>query len=141
VRGDVPKGGLVDPNEPSLKSHLTNLRDGLEQVARRPQGYGLGNAGAIATRFDEPVKAGESNYTETGIELGIVGLALFLAWNLALLARLAARRAWLPAGIAAALAAVLALAVQTDAYGVPWLAFCVWWLAGSAASTADTLDE
>ncbi len=33
--------------------------------------------------------------------------------------------------MAAALAAVLALAVQTDVLGVPWLAYCLWWLAGS----------
>jgi len=26
---------------------------------------------------------------------------------------------------------VLVLAIQTDAYGIPWLAYCVWWLAGS----------
>ncbi len=32
----------------------------------------------------------------------------------------------------AALAAVLALAVQTDVIGVPWLAYVVWALAGSA---------
>ena len=64
---------------------------------------------------------------------GPYSLALFLAWNLALLARLAARREWLPAALAAALAAVLALAVQTDAYGVPWLAFCLWGLAGALA--------
>jgi len=23
------------------------------------------------------------------------------------------------------------VAIQTDAYGIPWLACCVWWLAGS----------
>jgi hypothetical protein len=27
---------------------------------------------------------------------------------------------------------VLFVAVQTDAYGIPWLACCMWWLAGSA---------
>jgi hypothetical protein len=26
---------------------------------------------------------------------------------------------------------VLALAVQTDAIGVPWLAYCLWWVAGA----------
>ena len=29
------------------------------------------------------------------------------------------------------LAAVLVVAIQTDAYGIPWLAYCVWWLAAS----------
>jgi hypothetical protein len=64
---------------------------------------------------------------------------LFIAWSLALLVALV-RSAWVAsegvarfaaAGAAAALAAVLALAVQTDAYGVPWLAYCLWWIAGA----------
>jgi hypothetical protein len=52
---------------------------------------------------------------------------LFIAWNLALLAGLVrARRG----ALAAMLAAVLVIAIQTDAYGIPWIAYCVWWLAG-----------
>ena len=142
-KGDLPSGsGVLDTGEPSIKSHLTNLRDGLETVARHPQGYGLGNAGATASRFDVPLRAGESNYTELGVETGLAGLALFVAWNLALLAALGrtARRVsaeavrWAAGGVAASLAAVLALAIQTDAYGVPWLAYCLWWLAGALVS-------
>jgi O-Antigen ligase len=141
--GGLPGGsGVLSGGEPSLKSHLTNLRDGLETVARHPQGYGLGNAGATAFRFEVPLKAGESNYTEIGVETGLAGMLLFIAWNLALLVGLAhaARTAedetvrWAAGGLAAALAAILALAVQTDIYGVPWIAYCVWWLAGALAS-------
>src|SRR5438876_6811331 len=57
----------LSPNEPSFKSHLTNLREGLETVGRHPQGYGLGNAGATAARFGVQLKAGESNFTEIGV--------------------------------------------------------------------------
>jgi hypothetical protein len=113
----------LSAGEPSIASHLRNLRDGLERVARHPQGYGLGNAGAVAKRSDVPILAGESNYTEIGVQTGLLGLALFLAWSLALLIVLARRGRALPA---AALATVLALAVQTDAYGVPWLGYVVW---------------
>jgi len=137
-KGGLPKGGVtaLNPGEPSLRSHLTNLRDGLETVARHPQGYGLGNAGATAARFDVPLRAGESNYTEIGVETGLAGMLLFLAWNLALFAALlrAARRQGAPpetAGLAAAFAAVLVVAIQTDAYGVPWLGYCLWWLGGA----------
>jgi hypothetical protein len=71
-------------------------------------------------------------------------MILFLAWSLALLAGLvaAARAAtdgtvrWAAAGVAASLATILVLAVQTDAYGVPWLAYCVWWLGGALVRTA-----
>lgn len=134
--------------EPSIKSHLTNLRDGLETVVRHPQGYGLGNAGAVAARTDTKLKAGESNYTELGVEVGVAGLALFVAWSLALLVALlrAARagdpaRRWAAAGLAASLATILALGVQTDAFGVPWLAYCVWWLGGALAAPAAAVPE
>jgi hypothetical protein len=129
---------LLSTSEPSFESHLTNLRDGLEAVGKHPQGYGLGNAGATASRFDVPLKAGESNYTEIGIETGLLGLILFVAWNLAILGALV-RRAWADPGElgwgsasgAAAFAAVLLIALQTDAYGIPWLGYVLWWLAGA----------
>jgi len=136
-RGGLPESEL-SLEEPSIKSHLTNLRDGLETVVRHPQGYGLGNAGAIARRQDVELRAGESNYAELGVEVGLAGMLLFVAWSAALLFGLlrTARRGppslqWAAGGLAAALAAVLALGLQTDAFGVPWLAYTVWSLAGS----------
>ena len=118
--GGLPGGGslALNPGEPSLRSHWQSLRDGIETVFEHPQGYGLGNAGAIAVRFGVPLRAGESNYTETGVEAGLVGALLLIAWSLALLVALV-RSAWAAtdatfraaaAGAAAALAAVLALA-------------------------------
>jgi hypothetical protein len=146
-RGGLPGGGslALNPGEPSLRSHWRSLRDGIETVFEHPQGYGLGNAGATASRFGVTLRAGESNYTETGVETGLAGALLFIAWSLALLVALL-RSAWAAqdattriaaAGAAAAFAAVLALAVQTDAYGVPWLAYVLWWLCGSLAYRAD----
>jgi O-antigen ligase len=114
--------------EPSAESHLSNLRRGIRVVIHHPQGYGLGNAGEVAFRENVPLKAGESNYTELGVETGLVGAFLFIAWNLSLLAYLVrARRA----ALAAMFAAALVVAIQTDAYGIPWIAYCVWWLAAS----------
>ena len=133
------KPQLLNFNEPSWRSHLSSLRHGLSTVWHHPQGFGLGNAGATAERFGVNLKAGESNYTEIGVETGLLGMIVFIAWNLALLAGLV-RRAWTEppgalrdgaSGIAAALAAILLIAVQTDAYGIPWLAYVLWWLAGS----------
>ena len=120
-------------NEPSLHSHWVSLKEGVRTMVHHPQGYGLGNVGQTASRTDTPPKAGESNYTELGVELGVLGSALWIVWGLAVLAGLAlAGRAdpW-AAGVAAAFAAVLALAVQTDVIGDPWLAYCIWALAGA----------
>jgi O-antigen ligase len=108
-------------------------------VLRHPQGYGLGNAGTTAQRFDVRLEAGESNYTELGAETGLVGALLFIAWSLALfvgLIRAARHGDVFAAGVAAAFTATLALAVQTDAIGVPWLAYALWWLAGALVFTA-----
>jgi hypothetical protein len=142
AKGPLPESsgltGTASLGEPSIRSHLDSLRDGIRTVVHHPQGYGLGNAGTTAQRFGVKLEAGESNYTELGAETGIAGALLFIAWSLALLGALL-RRAWAgdrrAAAIAAALAAVLALAIQADVVGVPWLAYCLFWLAGSFATT------
>jgi hypothetical protein len=73
----------------------------------------------------------------------VLGLAAFLAWNLALLWGLTRRGRELRAAawLAATLATVLALGIQTDAFGVPWLAFCVWGLCGAAVRPAPLRAE
>ena len=124
--------GSSNSTERSRASHVNNLREGAETVLRHPQGYGLGNAGEIAFRTGVELQAGESNYTEIGVETGLIGVLLFIAWNVALVVGLIRRRPEL----AAALAAILVVAIQTDAYGIPWLATCLWWLAGSGISDA-----
>jgi hypothetical protein len=127
-------GSAGSINEPSIRSHLSSLRDGAGTVIHHPQGYGLGNAGQTASRTGTTIKAGESNYTELGAEAGLLGSLLWTAWGLALLAGLVltARRTrdWAAAGVAAALASALVLAVQTDVIGDPWMAYCLWALAG-----------
>ena len=129
----VTPGETVALDEPSIRSHLRALRDGVKTVVEHPLGYGLGNAGAIALRRGVQLKAGESTYTELGVETGLLGMLAFIAWNALLLWSLVRARA---AGIAAALAAVLALGVQTDVLGTPWLAFVVWLLAGASLTAA-----
>ena len=120
-------------SEPSLHSHWVSLKDGVRTLVHHPQGYGLGNAGQTASRTGTPLKAGESNYTELGVELGVLGALLWIVWGLALLAGLvrAGRADPWAAGFAAAFAAILALAIQTDVIGDPWVAYCVWGLAGA----------
>ena len=129
-------GNAGSINEPSIHSHWISLREGARTVVHHPQGYGLGNAGQTASGTGTPIKAGESSYTELGAETGLLGSVLWTAWGLALLAGLvaAARRTgwWAAAGVAAAFAAVLVLAVQTDVIGDPWVAYCLWALAGIA---------
>jgi hypothetical protein len=148
AKGPLPRGsglsGTVSLGEPSIRSHVDSLRDGIRTVFHHPQGYGLGNAGTTAQRFGVTLRAGESNYTELGVEAGLAGALLFIAWSAALLAGLVSA-AWAgdraAAGVAAALAATFALAVQTDAIGVPWLAYALWWLAGALVLPARGKEQ
>lgn len=124
-------GASEDPfaaDESSTESHLRNLRDGFEAIAEHPQGYGLGNTGVVAKRTGVEIKAGESTYTELGVDAGVAGLAAFVLWSLALLVGLWRRETWL----AAAFATVLLLALQTDVIGVHWIAVVVWAAVGLA---------
>jgi hypothetical protein len=114
--------------ESSTSSHLTALRDGIRTVARHPWGYGLGNSGVSASRTGVEVKAGESSYTELGVDAGVLGLAAFAGWLVALGLALRACSPWL----AASVAAVAVLGLQTDVIGIHWLSVVVLALAGSA---------
>jgi hypothetical protein len=118
------------PSESSLSSHWAHLRDGVREVLEHPQGYGLGNAGTVAKRTGVEIKAGESTYTEIGVDAGVAGLLAFVLWSVALLVALLRREAWL----GAAFAAVVLLGLQTDVIGVHWLAIGLWAAAGIAIS-------
>jgi hypothetical protein len=112
-------------NESSTSEHLASLRDGARTVLHHPWGFGLGNSGVTAARTHVSVLAGESTYTELGVEAGLLGALVFIAWSLALFRAAVLRRPWL----GAAFAAVLVLGLQTDVIGVPWIAVAVWALA------------
>jgi O-Antigen ligase len=127
-KGPKHSYSAINPNEPSLHEHWTSLKAGVRTVVHHPQGYGLGNVGQVASRTNTKLLAGESNYTELGVELGLFGTLLWIAWGLAIFVGLVRARSF---RIAAAFAAVLALAVQTDVIGDPWVAYCVWGLAGA----------
>jgi hypothetical protein len=127
----------LSAGEPSIHNHLTSLRDGASTVIHHPQGFGLGNAGQSASRTETPIKAGESNYTELGVETGLLGALLWIGWNLAIFGSLLRREA----GLAAAFGAALVLGVQTDVIGDPWMAYVLWGLAGLALAPVALADD
>jgi hypothetical protein len=116
-------------SDASTQSHWRNLREGVRTVVHHPQGFGLGNAGVTAFRTGVTIRAGESTYTELGVEVGLAGALVFCLWSLALVRRVLPRSAW----VGASLVAVLLLGLQTDVIGVPWLAYVLWALAGDDA--------
>jgi hypothetical protein len=132
-RGNAKRAGpaVTGAEDSSLRSHWRSLRSGVATVVHHPQGFGLGNAGSTAARTHVSVKAGESTYTELGVEAGLAGALLFIAWSLVLLVRVLSCWPW----IGAALAALLALGLQTDIIGVPWVGYVVWALAGTSVTS------
>jgi hypothetical protein len=143
-KGRQNPGVSDDPlsaGDASTSSHLRNLRDGIRTVVHHPLGFGLGNAGISASRTGVDLKAGESTYTELGVELGVAGVVVFLGWLLAVLLALWRRSAWL----SAAWVAMLAIGVQTDVIGVHWIAYVLFALAGVATGGGlpdeDDLDH
>lgn len=126
--GAPSEGSSLTGDDSSTRSHLRNLRDGIETVLRHPQGHGLGNAGVVALRTGVDVKAGESTYTEIGVDTGLLGLVAFVGWLVALGWALARRSPWLTACVAA----VAVIGLQTDVIGVHWVSVTVFALAGAA---------
>src|SRR5687768_3290515 len=108
--GGISGGRFPTVEDESTESHWTNLREGVRTVLEHPQGHGLGNAGVVAKRTGVDIKAGESTYTELGVDAGVAGLLAFVLWSLAILLGLWRREAWL----AAAFAAVLALGLRSE---------------------------
>ncbi len=121
-------GDPLSGDDASSESHWRNLRDGIRVVVEHPQGHGLGNAGVVAKRTGVEIRAGESTYTELGVDAGVAGMTAFVLWGIAVLVGLWRREAWL----AAAFATTLALGLQTDVIGIHWLAFTIWAAAGLA---------
>jgi len=85
----------------------------------------------VAKRTGVEIRAGESTYTELGVDAGVAGMAAFMLWSLVVFAGLWGRKAWL----AASFATVLVLGLQTDVLGIHWLAFTIWAAAGLALGT------
>ena len=83
--GGIGGGRFPTVEDESTESHWTNLRDGVRVVLEHPQGHGLGNAGVVAKRTGVDIQAGESTYTELGVDAGIAGVVAFVLWSLAVL--------------------------------------------------------
>jgi glycosyltransferase involved in cell wall biosynthesis len=65
-------------NNPSTQGHLASYKKLTPLILEHPLGYGIGSSGFVGFRFHTDLEA-ESAYLPVGIELGIVGLLLFLA--------------------------------------------------------------
>ena len=121
----------VGGDDASTESHWRNLREGVRVVLDHPQGYGLGNAGVVARGAGVEIRAGESTYTELGVDAG------WSACCVHPLEHRPSRRSVAARGLARrAFTTVLVLALQTDVIGIHWLAFTMWAAVGLALGLA-----
>ncbi len=75
----------------SNQRHQTYLSRGLSGIGQRPFGYGPGTAGPVSVHADRQNFFPENYYVQLGYEVGILGLALFVALQV-LIYREVARR-------------------------------------------------
>jgi hypothetical protein len=72
-------GSVLQGAEGSFGAHLDALTRSLREVQSFPFGLGLGMGGAVAQRFAPGVQVNESWYFQLTTEIGIIGVALFVA--------------------------------------------------------------
>jgi O-Antigen ligase len=153
ISGGLPKGQPLETSvtlsDPSFKSHLHELRSGGRNLLDHPEGYGVGNSGETAARFQVVPRAGESFYLELGADAGVGGLLfwlLFTGLTLIGLLRVVRGRAspyvrTFAAGALAAGISIAALALISDVWGAPWLSYVLWWISGSALTMGAVTHE
>jgi hypothetical protein len=135
--------GAVNRTDTSSLAHVSAFWDGVHTIEHQPLGHGLGTSAGTGQRFQtegSSIVVPENDYLQVGIELGVIGAALFAALTVALVVHLrrAARRH--PSGpLAAAMAAALGLAVAAW-FLQTWIDFAVswtmWGMAGAALGAA-----
>lgn len=63
--------------------HLYFIEEGVRSVVDRPQGYGPGTAGIVSIQNGQDAQLTENYYIQIAHEVGVIGLAIFLAiWGI-----------------------------------------------------------
>lgn len=129
-------------DEESATDHVEAFWNGIDAVASRPLGHGVATSAGSGQRFQvEETTITENNYLQVGVEVGLLGMILFVALTVTMLRRL--KRATLAVpdpGIAATRGAALGLAVGAfflHAWAAIPIAWTLWALAGAAIGIAE----
>ena len=85
----------VDANDPRTSAHIEALVDTSARVLASPFGSGLGTSSGTAIRFDVSgrLENSENFYLLVGVEVGLIGMLLYLWFMLSVF-----RRLWTPRG-------------------------------------------
>jgi hypothetical protein len=139
-------------DEQSAFDHIDAFWRGVRVIGDEPLGLGLGSSAGAGQRFDAPTLViTENYYLQVGVEVGVLGMAVFVALVLVMLRRLHRAQLAVPSlAVAAVRGAALGLAVAAfflhslATIAVAWPFFA---LAGAAIGVgesrvkADAADE
>jgi O-antigen ligase len=122
----------------SNEGHVSALKNGLKDVGQAPWGHGTGTAGPASVYNSEhgTTKISENFFVQIAQEVGIVGLALFLAIQAYVGRELWRRRADpLALGLLAALVGLSFVNLLSHAWADDTLAYIFWGLAAMALTS------
>jgi hypothetical protein len=144
----VPAVRLLVINTLTFQDHSSSLRlqvwgATLGLIFSNPIGYGIATTGQTASRFGGAVISIEGQYSKIGVELGLIGLLLYIAVLATLSLYLLrgayrVRRPYLQA--VSCVLAIVFIGLAVNSMTTEWhnsiaLVYPLWWLAGSTVAT------
>ncbi len=130
--------GEYDSNE----YHVLFVKRGLEGIVHNPVGHGPGTAGLASIQNPKGSFLTENYYIQIGYEVGVVGLALFIALNVVVWKYLwQSRRSLLSVALLASAVAYVGMNMLLHTWSNEAVA-CQWWLlAGMAIAVGDAYPK
>jgi O-antigen ligase len=126
----------------SDQGHAAAFKSGLHDVVHEPLGQGTGTAGPASVYNNNKARFSENYYLQTGQEVGIMGMAIFIAINALVGLELWNKREDLLAQILlASLIGITFINILSHAWTDDTLAYIWWGLAGIALAPILTVRQ
>lgn len=117
--------------------HLLLAKQGLEGIADKPLGHAPGTAGLVSIRNPEGGQLTENYYIQIGYEVGVLGLAVFVALNVWVYIRLRSQKNDLATVLCASFWAYVLMNMLLHTWSNEAVAAQWWLLAGMALAAAS----
>jgi hypothetical protein len=119
----------------SNENHESALKSGIKDIIHQPLGRGVGTAGPASVYNNHPARIAEDYYVQLGQEVGVIGLALFIAINVVIAKILYDnRKDRLALILLCSLVGISFVNLLSHAWGDDTLAYIWWGFAGIAAA-------
>ncbi len=123
----------------SNEQRLSSLKAASREIIQQPLGAGPGTAGPASFRNDQPARIAENYYLQIGQEVGIVGMALFVAITVLVGKQLLRSKNALAQVLFASLVGITVINLISHAWTDDALSIIWWGLAGAAMTLPDIL--